>query len=478
MKKQMKSLILCGVTLWGFGATFAAASCQTLNFPNGANFCLDIHKTSSTSFEVRTSNARLQNLSNLTCQISLPNGKIVKLPNCQGTFYYDGNQGKIEVEADTDEGFSMLVANYDFSRGEFNNGNYSDSSSSNNSSQSYQNYQIELSNPSTSNPSTSERIDAIIKVRYNGSSYSYDTFNGRVDLAVEEYRNGRWQSASSADFSLEKSSVYFSSSDRGEIRINRLLSFRNRGEFRLIATINQTNASAYQTFYVNSNGSSTNNRRDWNDRRDQDYRYANLSLKLDYDSRWYTDERSKTIDAEIRLDDYYRGTIFFELEEYRNGRWQEASRRDYDFDRTSFYFDGYEKSRKFNALLKIYNRDGNYRLLARTENGKRTTEEIRFSTSSTRNSRDTQTSTSLNYTNAEFRKLKSVYEIWPSVIQTLKKDYPKLRNHSQWNRESEEFYNNMKDAVNGNRFAKFESRSTFYKAFGNWLSLTIRVRGF
>lgn len=425
-------------------------------------------KRSSGSFQVQTQNSRLQTPSSLTCRITLPNGEALKLPRCEGIFSYGERNGTVEIEANTDEGFSILVANYDFSRGEFSNSSSSDNS--NNSSQRYQNYQIELFNPGTSNPSTLEAIDAIIKVRYNGSSYYYDNFNGRVDLSVEEYRNGRWESAYSSDFSLERSSVYFSSSDRGELRINRLLSFKKRGEFRLIAKINETKASAYQTFYINTDGQDRNQH--WDNRA---YHYVQPSLRLDYSSRWDRDDRSKEIDVELRLSDYYRGRAYFELEEYRNGRWQTASSRDYDLRNQSYYFDGYERTRNFDDLIKIYNQDLSYRFVVRLENGNYAREEIRFSTSSRKGNNST---TSLNYSPSEYQKLKAVYELWPQVIRTLKADYPRLRNSSQWVRESDEFYTNMRDAVNNNRYAKFESRSKFYKAFGNWLGLTIRIRGY
>lgn len=459
------SLLITGVFVF---PTHAHAACQDMNFPNGDRICLDLNKKSSNQYEIRLQNSRLQNPNDLTCTLTLPNNKKVKLTRCEGNFEYRGGNGKVEIEADTNEGFSMLVANYDFSRGEFNTTTSYDNNNNNNS-QRYQNYQIEVINPGSSNPSTSEQIDAIIKVRYNGSSYYYNNFNGRVDLSLEEYRNGRWQTASSSDYNLERSSIYFNSSDRGEIRVNRLLSFRNKGEFRLVAKINETNASSYTSFYVNSYGYD-NNRWDWNN----NYHNSEVSLRVSYDSTWSRNTRSKEVDVEVRFNNYYRGRAYFEIEEYSNGRWLAASSRDYDLQNSNYYFDGYERSRNFSNLIRFYNQDKNYRIIVKLDNGSISREEIRFSTSS---KHEHNNSSSLNYSSSEYKKLKAVYELWPQVIKTLKSDYPRLRNSSQWTRESEDFYTNMREAVNNNRYAKFESRSRFYKAFGEWLNLTIKIRG-
>lgn len=123
------------------------------------------------------------------------------------------------------------------------------------SSYSSDDYTLEWKNVSDTRPDRNERVDMTLRVNNRYSNY----YDGRVNFSVEEYRNGRWQSASSSDYDLDKTNYYFSSSDRGEVRFNDLVRFRNSGEFRVVAELgNSNNNRAYQTFNVDRYSSSNN----------------------------------------------------------------------------------------------------------------------------------------------------------------------------------------------------------------------------
>lgn len=123
------------------------------------------------------------------------------------------------------------------------------------SSYSSDDYTLEWKNVSDTRPDRNERVDMTLRVNNRYSNY----YDGRVNFSVEEYRNGRWQSASSSDYDLDKTNYYFSSSDRGEVRFNDLVRFRNSGEFRVVAELGNSNSNrAYQTFNVDRYSSSNN----------------------------------------------------------------------------------------------------------------------------------------------------------------------------------------------------------------------------
>ena len=185
--------------------------------------------------------------------MTLPNGSQISLPRCEGEFTYAGNAGKIELRADISNYWYELITNYDF-----RNGSFSTSSSTSSTLR----WVPEFYSVSDSTPDRDEWVDITLRVK-NSSSYSSD-YDGRVNFRVEEYRNGRWQSASSYDYDLDKTSYYFSSSDRGEVRFNDLVRFRTEGEFRVIAETSSHRQNAYQTFYVNTSSSSSSSNNYWN----------------------------------------------------------------------------------------------------------------------------------------------------------------------------------------------------------------------
>ena len=578
MKKVHYLLLAAMLPVAGL-ANAAFAWCQTISFTDGSSFCFDIAKTGTDTYRAEVSSSRVSS-SSLSCKLTLPNNNRVDLPNCQWNFNYGGSDMKVELRADTPNAYSVLVANYDFRNGRFTDGSDSNNRDWNNN---YWGYQVDFSSVSTNNPSTDQWIDMTLRVRNTSASYS-NYFNGRVNFTVEEYRNGTWRTASSSDYSLERSSYDFSYSDAGERRLTNFLRFRNNGQYRILAQIDGTNYTAYQTFTV---GNGNNNR--WDNNRSNWVAIDDISTTSPSVDQW--------VSLRVRRDgNYYSSqTVRFEVEEYRDGYWRSAYSSDYDLDRSSYTFYSSESSKSFSSFLK-FRKDGEFRLTARLDNGETTTAAFhvgrgrnnntssqlrveksgsssvsvgswvdlnltvyqRYSNSknenyngelsvkvqkkdgyywSTASSSDYDISSSYvnfyrsdygrkyltnfirfrnngqykviftdrsdssitdsielsvggsyydntwrqnnnnyNYTNAEYDKLRAVYNIWQGVISTLKRDYPRLRNSSFWQLESDRFYNNMRAVINGERNPAFDSWNRFYQGFMDWFSLTLRTR--
>ena len=578
MKKVHYLLLAAMLPVAGL-ANAAFAWCQTISFTDGSSFCFDIAKTGTDTYRAEVSSSRVSSNS-LSCKLTLPNNNRVDLPNCQWNFNYGGSDMKVELRAETPNAYSVLVANYDFRNGRFTDGSDSNNRDWNNN---YWGYQVDFSSVSTNNPSTDQWIDMTLRVRNTSASYS-NYFNGRVNFTVEEYRNGTWRTASSSDYSLERSSYDFSYSDAGERRLTNFLRFRNNGQYRILAQIDGTNYTAYQTFTV---GNSNNNR--WDNNRSNWVAIDDISTTSPSVDQW--------VSLRVRRDgNYYSSqTVRFEVEEYRDGYWRSAYSSDYDLDRSSYTFYSSESSKSFSSFLK-FRKDGEFRLTARLDNGETTTASFyvgrgrnnntssqirveksgsssvsagswvdlnltayqRYSNSKNENyngelsvkvqkkdwyywsmasSSDYDISSSYvnfyrsdygrkyltnfirfrnngqykviftdksdssitdsielsvggsyydntwrqnnnnyNYTNAEYDKLRAVYNIWQGVISTLKRDYPRLRNSSFWQSESDRFYNNMRAVINGERNPTFDSWNRFYQGFMDWFSLTLRTR--
>ena len=578
MKKVHYLLLAAMLPVAGL-ANAAFAWCQTISFTDGSSFCFDIAKTGTDTYRAEVSSSRVSS-SSLSCKLTLPNNNRVDLPNCQWNFNYGGSDMKVELRAETSNSYSVLVANYDFRNGRFTDGSDSNNRDWNNN---YWGYQVDFSSVSTNNPSTDQWIDMTLRVRNTSASYS-NYFNGRVNFTVEEYRNGTWRTASSSDYSLERSSYDFSYSDAGERRLTNFLRFRNNGQYRILAQIDGTNYTAYQTFTV---GNGNNNR--WDNNRINWVAIDDISTTSPSVDQW--------VSLRVRRDgSYYSSqTVRFEVEEYRDGYWRSAYSSDYDLDRSSYTFYSSESSKSFSSFLK-FRKDGEFRLTARLDNGETTTASFyvgrgrnnntssqirveksgsssvsagswvdlnltayqRYSNSknenyngelsvkvqkkdwyywSTASSSDYDISSSYvnfyrsdygrkyltnfirfrnngqykviftdrsdssitdsielsvggsyydntwrqnnnnyNYTNAEYDKLRAVYNIWQGVISTLKRDYPRLRNSSCWQSESDRFYNNMRAVINGERNPAFDSWNRFYQGFMDWFSLTLRTR--
>ena len=577
--KKVHYLLLAAMLPVAGMANAAFAWCQTISFTDGSSFCFDIAKTGTDTYRAEVSSSRVSSNS-LSCKLTLPNNNRIDLPNCQWNFSYGGSDMKVELRAETSNSYSVLVANYDFRNGRFTDGSDSNNRDWNNN---YWGYQVDFSLVSTNNPSTDQWIDMTLRVRNTSASYS-NYFNGRVNFTVEEYRNGTWRTASSSDYSLERSSYEFSYSDAGERRLTNFLRFRNNGQYRILAQIDGTNYTAYQTFTV---GNGNNNR--WDNNRSNWVAIDDISTTSPSVDQW--------VSLRVRRDgnSYSSQTVRFEVEEYRDGYWRSAYSSDYDLDRSSYTFYSSESSKSFSSFLK-FRKDGEFRLTARLDNGETATASFyvgrgrnnntssqirveksgsssvsagswvdlnltayqRYSNSknenyngelsvkvqkkdwyywSTASSSDYDISSSYvnfyrsdygrkyltnfirfrnngqykviftdrsdssitdsielsvggsyydntwrqnnnnyNYTNAEYDKLRAVYNIWNGVIASLKRDYPRLRNSSFWQSESDRFYNNMRAVINGERNPTFDSWNRFYQGFMDWFSLTLRTR--
>lgn len=118
-----------------------------------------------------------------------------------------------------------------------------------NSTRQYANYQPEFVNVSSSRLKRDEYADFSIRVRNTGLDNEY--FDGIVRLSIEEWRNGAWRTADSGKYRLDRSEFSFSTYERGEKNLNGIVRFYDEGEFRIVARIKGTEASAWQSFYVN-----------------------------------------------------------------------------------------------------------------------------------------------------------------------------------------------------------------------------------
>ncbi len=431
------------------------AGCQDIRFSNGDNFCFDLQKIGSERFQSKITSSSLQSSSDLSCNLTLPNGSQVSLPRCEGNFSYAWDVGKIELRADISNYRYELITNYDFRNGTFS------LSSSTSSTSSTSIWTPEFYSISDTRPDRDEWVDVVLHVKNLNSRSSY--YDGRVNFRVEEYRNWRWQLAYSSDYELDKTSYYFSSSDRGEARFNDLIRFRTEGEFRLYAEVDGGN-SEYKSFTV-ENG----------------YSYSS-----DYFPEWRNvsdtrPDRNEWVDMTLRVknkySNYYEGRVDFRVEEYRNWRWQSAYSSDYDLDKTSYYFSSSDKGEaRFNDLIR-FRTEGEFRVIA--ELGKYSNEssyQTFYVNRTSSDSHNTYWNSRLSFTDKELTKIKAVAKIWNELMIALEKDYPRLRNSSEWKRISDSFYDSMQDIINDRSFAKYKSWKEFYAGFQEWLSFTVRTR--
>ena len=391
----------------------------------------------------------LSSKSDLSCRLTLPNGSQVSLPRCEEEFSYAGNAGKIELRADISNYWYEFITNYDF-----RNGSFSTSSSTSSTSR----WVPEFYSVSDSTPDRDEWVDITLRVK-NSSSYSSD-YDGRVNFRVEEYRNGRWQSASNYDYDLDKTSYYFSSSDRGEVRFNDLVRFRTEGEFRLYAELNGGN-SVYTSFTVGrENSYSSEYVPEW----------RSVSTSRPDRNEWV----DMTLIVKNSSSNYYDGRVNFRVEEYRNGRWQSASSYDYDLDKTSYYFSSSDRGEvRFNDLVR-FRIEGEFRVIAEISSHRQNAYQTFYvNTSSSSNN---YWNSHLNFTDKELSKIRAVAKIWNELMIALEKDYPRLRNSTEWRRLSNNFYDSMQDILNTRSSAKYRNWKEFYAGFQEWLSFTVRTR--
>ena len=394
----------------------------------------------------------LSSKSDLSCRLTLPNGSQISLPRCEGEFTYAGNAGKIELRADISNYWYEFITNYDF-----RNGSFSTSTSTSSTSR----WVPEFYSVSDSTPDRDEWVDITFRVK-NSSSYSSD-YDGRVNFRVEEYRNGRWQSASSYDYDLDKTSYYFSSSDRGEVRFNDLVRFRTEGEFRLYAELNGGNSEYTSLTVGRGNSYSSEYVLEW----------RSVSTSRPDRNEWV----DMTLTVKNSSSNYYDGRVNFRVEEYRNGRWQSASSYDYDLDKTSYYFSSSDRGEvRFNDLVR-FRTEGEFRVIAEISSHRQNAYQTFYvNTSSSSSSSNNYWNSHLNFTDKELSKIRAVAKIWNELMIALEKDYPRLRNSKEWRRLSNNFYDSMQDILNTRSSAKYRNWKEFYAGFQEWLSFTVRTR--
>ena len=315
---------------------------------------------------------------------------------------------------------------------------------------------VAIDDISTTSPSVDQWIS--LRVRRDGSYYSSQT----VRFEVEEYRDGHWRSAYSSDYDLDRSSYTFYSSENSK-SFSSFLKFRKDGEFRLTARLDNGETTT-ATFHVgrgrNNNtssqlrveksGSSSVGAGSWVD--------LNLTVYQRYSN-------SKN--------ENYNGDLSVRVEKKDGYYWSTASSSDYHINSSyvSFYRSDY--GRKYLTNFIRFNRNGTYRVTFTDRSDSSISDNIQLTVGS---SDDWRQNNNYNYTNAEYDKLRAVYNIWQGVISTLKRDYPRLRNSNQWLLESDNFYTNMRAVINGERNPVFSSWGRFYQGFMNWFSLTLRTR--
>ena len=455
--KKTQLLLWMGILVVSlFSWTFASADCQEIRFSNGEKFCFDIQKISSERFRASISKTSLSTLSDLSCNLTLPNKTQVSLSRCEGEFSYGGNNGSIEIRADIQNYWYELITNYDFRNGSFSS--YWDHSS--------YNYSPEITSVSNESPRENEWVDITLRVRNNFNSSYY---NDSVNFYVEAYKNGRRDSASSYDYQLDRSSYRFSYSDQGEVRLRNFIKFTNEGEFRVIAKLhNYNNEQTGQEFYVQRHSSD---------------RWRSVDTLSIHSINPSSPRIDQWIDITVRAVDRYGDIVRnydrkvrFEVEEYRNGSWRNASSSEYTIDNRTAYFSRYDNGEKtFSDLIKFRTR-GEFRIkvIDDWQSWIYGSKEI---TVRANNDSDTYYPNYYqgNFTDKELKKIRAVSEIWNNVIAALEKDYPRLRRDSQWKKVSDDFYRDMQGILR-NSNSSFRNWSEFYSAFQSWLSLTIRTR--
>ena len=343
-------------------------------------------------------------------------------------------------------------------------------------SSSSKSYEPEITWVSDSYPDEWEWVDVTVAVRNNWSRSNY---TWKVSFSVQKYKNSRWTSASSSDYSLDRTSYTFTSSDDWEVTFRDFVRFRNSWEYRLVVELSSNWKSDYEEFDV-----------DYYGRYDDDYYYNDRYYSADSLSIYSVSPSSPSVgewvDVSVRVYDRYNSIvkdytwkINFEVQIYKNGSWKSASSSYYTLDRNYYTFSRSDNWKKtFSSLIK-FKEEWRYRLKAYASNNSSIywTKEIDvdyYSSSSSRSS--SSSSKSSWFTSRQLEKIRAISDIWSEVITSLERDYPNLRRNSEWQRKSDDFNSDMKEVLRGTRNAQFSNWDDFYSAFIDWFSLTVRLR--
>ena len=283
---------------------------------------------------------------------------------------------------------------------------------------------------------------------------------------VEEYRDGYWRSAYSSDYDLDRSSYTFYSSENSK-SFSSFLKFRKDGEFRLTARLDNgetttatfhvgrgRNNTTSSQLRVEKSGSSSVSAGSWVDLNLTAYQRYSNSKNENYNGE---------LSVKVQKKDWYY--------------WSTASSSDYDISSSYVNFYRSDYGRKYLTNFIRFRNNGQYKVIFTDRSDSSITDSIELSVGgSYYDNTWRQNNNNYNYTNAEYDKLRAVYNIWNGVIASLKRDYPRLRNSSFWQSESDRFYNNMRAVINGERNPTFDSWNRFYQGFMDWFSLTLRTR--
>jgi len=100
-------------------------------------------------------------------------------------------------------------------------------------------------------------------------------------------------------------------------------------------------------------------------------------------------------------------------------------------------------------------------------------ESIQFSVGDVSDSGDDESNVSW-FSTSEFTKVKTIYKERDSMIAQMKRNYPKLKNDTYWERLSNNFYNDLKDVVNNKSVRDFKDFEDFQEAFDDWYKYTLQ----
>lgn len=331
-------------------------------------------------------------------------------------------------------------------------------------------WSLQIISVTPSAPKLSDWITASLRV-FDENNKIFIDFDGRVDFSVEEYRNGSRQNAYHSDYTLSLTSNTFSSSDRGEKRYLSLLRFSNEWKYRLVATTSYKGktATATQVFEINKISENSNPS------------YDQASSFEIYKTYPYYPIENQWIDLSLRVYDRYGyllrdydGFLNVEVEKRVNGSWRSASRNDFRLDAQTLRFYSSDRGDTTFKSMISFTQAGEYKLKIIDRYDASLYDTMRI-TVDTRTSSSNNNSYYSEFTDKELKKLRAIYQLWPQVIILLKKDYPRLRNNSTWQKMSDDFYQNMRDTIYSDR-GKFRYFDDFYQDFMEWFSYTSRVR--
>lgn len=319
---------------------------------------------------------------------------------------------------------------------------------------------------STSNPSTNQYINLTLNARYNNNNNNATDYRGTVDFSVQ-YRannNNTWQSASSSDYYMDRSSYTFTWNNNGSITINSFLRFYNNGQYRLVIRDYNNNITEYVEFSVG--GSSSGIRSSIN----------NFGISASRSNLARNESVNVTIQARDnnnrRVEDYTRN-VSFSIQE-RSNSWntrQNASSSDYYLNRSSYTFNWSDYgSVTLNNLVEFRN-NGEYRLVVQdTWNNV-----VWYYTFTVGGSSNNNRNNNRWFSTTQMNQVQGIYNLRPALIADLKDKYPKLRNNSTRQTRADDLYNEM-FKITRNNSSIYSNYDQFFVAFRDRYVYTLQVR--